>query len=261
VARPVEAGCKEPPRKGQADTAWVVDDRVFFCMRGELDQDGTRKTRACGSVSLSDQSRRVEPPTSRPPRGWRLPYAAAAQSRDGRYTFDLKGGERVPGGAVGTLTDTRTHVKKSSEILYDEHLAFEGWIGDGVVLRTWVEEGPGCTRWLYPVLQRWSFEAADRIELGGCYATAGDIFHAGPGWWAVITGGGGVLFVDEATYATTSVDTRRTAELDEGDEAIASAAPPLGLIVVYGTPYAGDVVQIDLEQRKVVKEMFIKTCP
>ncbi len=81
-------------------------------------------------------------------------------------SFDLVGGERTPHGARGTLTEVATHrVLKSGPIDYDEHVDYLGWIGDGVVLGTRVDEGMA----LYEPLKTWPPKIGDGVYLGGCY--------------------------------------------------------------------------------------------
>jgi hypothetical protein len=173
-------------------------------------------------------------------------------SMDGALSFRFTGGEREPKRARGTLLRDGK-VVHSGPIAYDEHVAFEGWIGTGIVLRTWVDEGPGCGLLVVDAQVGWpsGLWSEDARGLGDCFG----------GYWkwkptqdtyVVLAGdGSSVTFIDETTLGIEHVDPGRHAGLEEANPLVPWLQND-DLVLVYGAPSAGDVVRVSLRTRAVV---------
>jgi hypothetical protein len=186
-------------------------------------------------------------------------YGASLSSK---LTFDLVGGERMPHGARGTLHDGVTHrVLKSAPIDYDEHLDYFGWIGDGIVFGTRVDEGPGCELFLYQPKKTWPPKLDDWVNLVGCY-DGNVMLEPAPDVFAIVDAGGSVIkFVDEITLAIDSVDIGHAADTDSGTRLLAWLEETDSvLVLVYGSPISGDVARVDVKRKKVLSVSSPEVC-
>jgi hypothetical protein len=267
------AFCVPPPiRHAELDEAWQESDRVFLCVTGEPRQgDAGAAHRACASVGPSGDAR-AEPDrratTGGAPAPRKPPPVASvgfrATSADGLLSFHLVGGARSPHRAIGTLRDARgKRVLKQAPIAYDEHLSVDGWVGQGLVLHTWVEEGPGCGLWLFDPQKTWP----DLVNGGG--ASLGSCFNGNivssplPGVFVIVDAGGTTItFVEESTLAVTSLQTRCGAgDADTKGRLSAWLDGDAVLVLVYGAPMAGAVVRVDLKRRVVLARWTPPACP
>ena len=248
------------PAAYRADThlqaAWPVGERTHFCVSEHDDSkprpdDGSYPVHPdrCASVG-PDGDYRVEPAgRSAPPP---LPKGSLSKtSRDGALSFSLRGGEREPKGARGTL---RRHGKvlRSGAVTYDEHVALEGWVGNSVVLRTWVDEGPGCSLVVIDPLVHWpSGLWNDAFDgLGGCWADY-DLWRPTPDRFVMLDGdGSSVTFVEENPLRIEAVQTGRQSEEYEA-QILVPWLEGDDLVLVYGSPIAGDVLRLNLRTRAI----------
>jgi hypothetical protein len=183
-------------------------------------------------------------------------------STAGRLTFDLVGGERSPHGARGTLREVATkRVLKSAPIDYDEHLAYLGWIGDGIVLRTRVDEGPGCELFLYQPLKTWPPNSDDYVDLGGCY-DGNVMMEPTPDVLAIVDASGSAIkLVDELTLAIETLDIGRSADPDSGTRIVAWLENGDSVLVLaYGSPISGDITRVDVKRRKILSVSSHDVC-
>jgi hypothetical protein len=183
-------------------------------------------------------------------------------STAGRLTFELVGGERTPHGARGTLREVATkRVLKSAPIDYDEHLDYLGWIGDGIVLSTRVDEGPGCELFLYQPLKTWPPKIDDFVDLGGCYG--GNVMLAPAlGVLAIVdASGSNIKLVDELTLAIDTLEIGHDADADSGTRIVAWLENGDSVLVLaYGSPISGDVARIDVKRRKILSVSSPDVC-
>jgi hypothetical protein len=245
-------------REAELAAAWAEDDRVHYCVRTAPDGDDPGYPLTCSSVGKAGDYR-VEP--ARLHESARISQVPLrTTSADGKYAFRLTGGEREPHKATGALVETRSgRIVKKAPIDYDEHIALDGWIGSGVVFRTWVEEGPGCTLALVDPRVDWPSGYEHVKTLGGCYDGAFTL-KPDPNTYAVLdAGGASVAFVDENSLEVTQVETDR-----QGGPVMGTAIVPWlegsELVVVYGAPISGDVVRIDLRKRSLVARASPASC-
>ena len=235
-------------REAELAAAWAEDDRVHYCVRTAPDGDDPGYPLTCSSVGKAGDYR-VEPARLQDSaRLSRVPLRRT--SADGKYSFRLTGGEREPHKATGALVETSSkRIVKKAQIDYDEHIALDGWIGSGVVFRTWVEEGPGCTLALVDPRVDWPSGDFEHMQtLGGCYEGAFTLKPNADTYAVLDAGGSSVAFVDERTLTITKVETDRQAGPVMGT-AIVPWLEGDQLVVVYGAPISGDVVRVDLNGR------------
>jgi hypothetical protein len=254
------------------EDAWPEGDRVIVCVAqppGMPPEDAAPPS--CLSVGKAGDYR-AEPrrtgPTKPPLRS--VPFRRV--SADGLLAFDLDGGRRSPHRAVGTLRDARTHrVLKRAPVEYDEHLEFLGWIGRGVVLRTRVDEGPGCRLFLLDPTTSWPTRDQIGTDVGDCYpddASADKavfeghlVLQPGDGVFAIVDAGGDkIAFVDEATLAISLLKTDTGAGPEEGRRFVAWLEGDSILVIAYGAPSAGDVARIDLKRRTLEAAWTAPVC-
>lgn len=246
-------------REAELAAAWAENARVHYCVRTPPDGDDPGYPLTCSSVGKGGDYRAEPARMHDSARLTRAPLRAT--SSDGRYAFRLTGGEREPHKATGTLVDARSgRVVKKAPIDYDEHIALDGWIGSGVVFRTWVEEGPGCTLGLVDPRVEWPSGDYEHMHvLGGCY-DGGLGMKPDPDTYAWIdAGGASIAFVDEGSLAVTKLDLDRQAGPDMGT-AIVPWLEGDELVVVYGAPVAGDIVRVDTKGRSQVSASSPPAC-
>jgi hypothetical protein len=186
-----------------------------------------------------------------------------ATSADGAMRFAIEGGGREPHGATATLRDAKTgRVIKTAPVTYDEYVEALGWVGEDVVLREHVDEGPGCVLRLVDPRSTWPI-AMGKDDGDGplidCYG-GNLVVHPAEGTVAIVGAGGeSVTFVDEGTMATKVVTTghsadpeqeKRLVEWLEGDE----------LVIAYGAPEAGKLVRMNLKTQ-AIRESEVHDCP
>lgn len=244
------------------EDAWSDGNRVVVCLKpppGTPTETGAAPP-FCMSVGRAGDYR-AEPERASP---GKVPLRSVPFRRvsvDGLRAFDIDGGRRSPHRAVGTLRDARTHrVLERAPVEYDEHIDFLGWIGRGVVLRTRVDEGPGCRLHVVDPTKDWPIRAEAGTDVGDCFhddaSTEKGVFDGhlvlqpADGVFAVVDGGGeSVAFVDEATLAIAFVKTDRGGGPEMGTRFIAWLEGDSSLVLAYGAPAAGDVARIDLRRR------------
>jgi hypothetical protein len=244
------------------DDAWPDGDRVVVCVGPPpgTPPEAEAAPPSCLSVGKAGdyraEARRTGP--AKPPVP-SVPFRRV--SVDGLLAFDVDGGRRSPHRAVGTLRDARTHrVLKRAPVEYDEHLEFLGWVGRGVVLRTRVDEGPGCRLRLVDPTKDWPIGAEAGTDVGDCFHDDASmdqgvfdghlVLRPSDGVFAIVSAGGeNVAFVDEATLAITFVKTRSGGGPEAGTRFVAWMEGDSILVIAYGAPSAGDVARIDLKRR------------
>jgi hypothetical protein len=256
------ADCLPPDvREMHLTTAWPESGRAYYCVGPEAWEHGAdTEARSCWSAGPSGDLRH-EP--YRPARAAALPTATfRGESADGKLTFRIEGGLPTPKKAVGVLEQKSPRkVLKRAPIAYDEHIAFEGFLGQGIVYRTWVDEGPGCSLILVDPKTGWpsGMDADGGVRLGSCYGGT-HLLRTRPDEVAVLdSGGSGLVFVNEVDLSTTELDLERQAGPDMG-------TPFVGwlegrqLVLVYGAPISGDVVRVDLDGKRVVSARSPSLC-
>lgn len=263
-----DAGPKEKPACLSEDSrsyhlmaAWPEKERVFFCLELEgPDENGSPETRACTSVGPHGDYRLEALREGRPPPLPETPFRK--ESADGKLSFRLEGGLREPKKATGILEQkSPKKVLKRAPIAYDEHVSFEGFIGQGIVLKTWVDEGPGCSLSLVDPKKTWpsGIDMPGAVALGGCYAGI-HALRTRPNEIAVIdSGGSSIVFVNEDTLEETDLDLERQGGPEMGAPFIAWLEGRT-LVMVYGAPVAGDVLRVSLDRREVTATSEPPTC-
>jgi hypothetical protein len=239
-------------REAELDDAQPDGDDYVIC---------TKPPRSCVAIDVGANYRAYHTKPTQP-----TPPAPSASfdgaSTAGRLTFELVGGERVPHGARGTLREVASHrVLKSAPIEYDEHLDDLGWIGDGIVLGTRVDEGPGCEMALYQPLKTWPPNLGDGVDLGGCYG-GNVMLKPTPGVLAIVDASGSdIKFVDETTLAVDSLTIGHGAYADSGTRIVAWLENSDSVLVLaYGSPITGDVARVDVKHRKVLSASSPEVC-
>jgi hypothetical protein len=207
----------------------------------------------------SEERAPAKHPAALPNEGFR------AHSVDGRYDFELQGGERryaasTPSGflqGTGTLRDAKTKkIIKSAPITYDEHLQILGWIGADIVMQTWVDEGPGCMLCLTDPSKVWPAFNTDHeyIGVGYCYGGFTVLRPTSDSFAVVNDQAMGVTIVDEASLTVTNIDACNNAGPDTDDAPLswlaAGDAKASVLLQACGAPKVGDVLAIDLVGQK-----------
>ena len=249
-------------RGGELENAWVDGGNIVYCVKAPDFAAGTSE-RACFTVDVGSGITHAasntlvavkEPPAK--------VAALASSSTGGTATFDLKGGLRTPKGAQVTLVDKTSKATKRAPLDYDEHVAFDGWIGDGVVLRTWVDEGPGCMRVLYEPRKAWPIVLGSAgIDLGSCYGTEGLVFDTKSGKKAFIDGSGADLqVVDPATLVVTDVDPHRETGGPGEFSVFTPSSLPDQVVVLFHAPVMGDLVRYDLGKEGIAGESTARAC-
>jgi hypothetical protein len=238
---------------------------VVACVTGDLDTSPARapkKHRVCVSIDHSGFYR-DEPSRQGPSRPRLQSIQLPTVSGDASLSFGLSGGARNPHAAVGTLRDARSgRVLKQAPVEYDEHAVFLGWVGQGVVFKSWVEEGPGCGLRLFDIQKTWpDLRGRDGVALGSCY-TGYTVLRAGPGQLAIFDGQGAeVTVVNESTFAVTSLKAGWVSgDVEDQGQLVAWLEKGAELVLVYGAPTAGAVVRVDLKQRTVLERWRAPAC-
>jgi hypothetical protein len=256
-ARPRGTGdcLTEIERATPLDDAWLDGTRVDFCVR-----DATTKARTCFGVDpKTGEYRRLvalAKHAKTKPTFDTLPVV----SGDGKRALLFRGGLRTPPGATATLVDAATHAPmNSASILYDEHLAFDGWIGSAAIFHTWVDEGPGCVRKIVDLSTTWPPDPMSAPTITGCYGTEDWIWNLSRHRVLFVDGdGSGVAFVDATTLGVHVVETGITpSDFDLADNLAAinvrGETSAFGMIVVYGSASSGDLAEIDLDRETLVR--------
>lgn len=251
-------------RHARLEGAWGSTSDVTFCLVGDpYDFELGSYGRKCFDLDVaSGEYRHTKDDAAAPKKAKRiaLPLGLSSASASGKVDVLFTGGARTPAGAKLTLRDAKTHATlKSATPYYDEHLAFDGWIGDAIVLRTWVDEGPGCTRVLLDPVTTWPPELASGTALPGCYG-AETLFFSLPRDRVLVVGGGGedVAFVDAKSETVTALDLGAYSNPDEGFAILADDASKL--VVVHGGEVAGDVAVVDLDAQSLLTRWSPKIC-
>jgi hypothetical protein len=258
------------------DGAWTEGDRVIVCARRDAQRDeggdAGAPARSCISIDASGEyaaasGASVEPSAHGVDGGDRaasVPYRTV--SRDGRLRFELHGGGRTPHRATAVLRDAaHGRVLKQGPIGYDEYVEFLGWIGQDVLLREHVDEGPGCVLvWLDPE-RTWPLSVLTydaRVTPIDCF-DGNVVLSPAPDTYAIVdAGGASVTFFDEAS-ASGMVDTIRTGHSGgpEMGRRVASWVDGDVLALAYGAPESGVVARVDLRLRKVIRTAVPPPCP
>ena len=248
-----------PLRQHRLDLAWGVGTRTFICLQPAFDPP-TQASRVCLSVDRSNGSYRGEPPTMTGERLRPKPAVLPVTSASGKIAYSLRGGLRTPHGATQTLTDLTTGKAKTATLDYDEHIAFAGFVGDGVVLRTWLDEGPGCVQWLVDPTAAWPAVLSAGIGLNACQGHPTLLLAATRGRYAFVSGNGyGITFVDPS-LSVTEVTTGQLVPPAEGNLEILVADGGRWLLA-FGGGQAADVVEIDVDGMKLVRAFSPPICP
>ncbi len=261
------------------EAAWPDGDRIGICTKCPADAVPRcpDAARSCVSVGPSGDYRREGDALGPPPHPLpAVPYRRA--SADGRLEFSLTGGNAgrkgEPHGAVGTVRDARTRrVLKQAPAEYDEHLEFLGWVGQNLVLETWVDEGPGCVVRLEDPDKSWPIAASSIHEpLIDCFGGGPDgapawgrgnvVLKPAEGVFAIVdAGGAAVVFVDESSSVVTRLETGLSAGPEMGARILGWLEGEERLVLVYGAPSSGDVARIDLKRRVLVSKSSPSVCP
>ena len=257
---PPPSCARENEREAHLTAAWPEGDRVFYCVETAPDEFQAGVPPTCSSVGKLGDYRAEASRTGKPPPLPTVPLRR--ESADGRLTFRIEGGLREPKRATGRL-DQRAPKKtlKRAAIAYDEHIAFEGWIGQAIVFRTWVDEGPGCNWGMVDPQKTWpsgvDYEKA--VSLGGCYGTNYTLKPMPEEYAIVDAGGSMVTFVNETTLATSTVETERQGGPEMGTAIVPWLEGDV-LVLVYGAPLSGDVVRVSLKTKSLTSAFTPRTC-
>lgn len=246
-------------REAQLAAAWSENDRIHYCVRTAPNGEDPGYPLTCSSIGKTGDYR-VEP--ARLHDSARLAHVPLrGTSADGKLTFRLTGGEREPHKAHGALVETGSkRIVKKAPIEYDEHIAFDGFIGSGIVFRTWVDEGPGCTLALVDPRVDWPSGDYEHMQtLGGCYDGGLAIEPDADTYAWIDAGGASVAFVDEKSLAVTKVETERQGGPDTG-LAMVPWREGDQLVIVYGAPISGDVVRVDLSEHALRERWSPPSC-
>jgi hypothetical protein len=254
-------------RETKLEAAWPERDRIVACVREELGEpDGGEGKRTCVEVRSSGHYAAAAggAPAERPLPS--APYRRA--SRDGRFTFEILGGRRQPHRAIGVLRDAQTgRVLKRAPVEYDEHAEVLGWIGRAVVLRFYVEEGPGDDiMWIDPQ-RTWPISMVSHLDedagvyLIDCFDGCG-VYRPSDGTFAIVDASGkAVTFIDEATMAVDVVTTGRESNPEMGRRQVRWMENDGVLVIAYGAPQSGVVARIDLANKKLLSLWAAPECP
>ncbi len=255
---PAHVFCVDPMfRQSHLEAAGPEGDRIVVCARPEAeDPDAAPPVRSCVELRLTGDYGAAADALPVEPRMASVPYRKV--SRDGRLRFEIHGGVKVPHGAVAVVRDAASgHVLKRAPMQYDENVEFMGWIGQEVLLRLTVEEGPGCVlTWLDPQ-RTWPISmitydsdiGRDPID---CF-DGNVVLAPSEGTFAIVdAGGGGVTFIDEATMAVDTVTTGQTSGPELGRRLSSWLEGDRVLVLAYGAPQSGTIARIDLKQRRLL---------
>lgn len=254
----VSAHCLPLPlRQYRLDSAWSIGSRTFMCLRPPY-EPASKTSRLCLSVDRSDGSYRAEPSTSTGTRVRPTPAVLAAKS--GKLAYSLVGGLRTPYGARQTLTDLTTGTSKTANLDYDEHIAFDGFIGNAVVLRTWLDEGPGCGRWLLDPTKTWPLVTSFGVDLGNCQGHPTLLLEATKGRTAFVSGDGtSVTFVDASLLVTRVEIGGMVTPVDGNLEILVGDAGRW--LFAFGSGQAADVVELEVDAMKLGRSFSPAICP
>ncbi len=267
---PVDAGhafCVPPTfRQTRLEAAWPEADRIVACVREEpADPEGGKGERTCIESRSAGDFGAAPSVVQAEPRFASAPFRRV--SRDGHLRFEIVGGARRPHRAIGILRDAQTgRVLKRAPIEYDEHIEFVGWVGQAIVLRIYVEEGPGDGLfWLYPE-RTWPISIASHLDedagvsLIDCFDGCA-VLQPSDGTFAIVdASGSAVTFVDEATMAVDVVTTGHASYPEMGRRQVRWMEGDGILAIVYGAPESGVVARIDLTQKKLLSVRVPPEC-
>jgi hypothetical protein len=258
VADAGHAFCVDPMfRQSYLEAAGPEGDRIVVCVRPEAkDPEGGPPARSCVELRSTGDYGAAADAVPVEPRVASVPYRQV--SRDGRLRFEIHGGVKIPHGAVAVLRDAPSgRVLQRAPMQYDENVEALGWIGQDVVLRLRVEEGPGCVlMWLdprrvWPISMLTYEDDAGRSPID-CFD--GNLVLTPSEGTFVIVGAGGeeVTFIDEATMAVDTVTTGRSSGPEMGRRLSTWIEGDGVLVLAYGAAESGTVARIDLKQRRLL---------
>lgn len=262
-ARPNETKACFPPgtRDLHLTAAWLERGRAHYCLEPDSDEGETDPAlRSCWSTGPGGDLRREVYRIVPSPHLSTEPFRR--ESADGKLTFRLEGGLLSPKKAVGVLEQKSPRkVLKRAPIDYDEHLAFDGFVGSAIVLRSWVDEGPGCTLTLVDPRKTWpsGMNLENGTHLGSCYGGTHLLRTRADEVAVLDAGGSGLVFVNEGDLTTTELDLERQAGPEMGTPFVGFREGQT-LMLVYGAPIAGDVVRVDLGEKRVVSAHSPSPC-
>ncbi len=241
-------------RDAPLDGAWLDGNSIVFCAKTN-EWAEPPNLRACFAVEWASGVYRAMPNDLVAPKH-PMPVktsSLAATSIGGAFTSSLKGGLRVPHGATLELVDTKTKAKKTAPIDYDEHVVLEGWLGDGVVLHTSVDEGPGCVRSIYLPMKTWPIVLyPGGIDLGSCYDTQELVFDTPSKKKALVDGDGGKLvLVDPPTLVVDTLDPKHSTG---GPGEFSTFTPSATEVVILYAAPVGDFVRYDLDKEAIASD-------
>jgi hypothetical protein len=171
-----------------------------------------------------------------------------------------------PHRAVGILRDAQTgRVLKRAPIAYDEHAEVLGWIGRAVVLRFYVEEGPGDgLTWIDP-RRTWPSIVPQPDEDAGeslidCFDGCA-VLRPSEGTFAIVDASGkAVTFIDEASMSVDVVTTGHESYPELGRRQVRWMEGDGVLVIAYGAPHSGVVARIDLAKKKLLSVWAAPEC-
>lgn len=251
TGREKPACLSDDARERHLVAAWPEGDRIYFCLELPREDATLTEVRTCSSVGRAGDYRREALRSGKAPP---LPsLVLPKESADGKLAFRIEGGLTSPKKAVGVLEQKSPRkVLKRAPIEYDEHIAFEGFIGRGVVYRTWVDEGPGCALTLVDPKKTWpsGVELESGTGLGSCYEGV-HVLRSRDNEVAVVdAGGSSITFVNEDTLAAETLQLDRQGGPDMG-KPFEGWLEGGTLVIVYGAPIATDVVRVDLRHHRI----------
>jgi hypothetical protein len=188
-------------------------------------------------------------------------------SREGGLSLEIAGGARHPHRAMGILRGaSKGTVLKRAPIEYDEHLEALGWIGQSVVLRFYMDEGPGDDlTWIDPQ-RTWPISLAPREGEGGaaplidCFGGCAVVRPSDATFAIVDASGRAVTFIDEATMAVDVVTTGHESWPEEGRRQVRWMEGDAVLAIAFGAPESGVVARIDVKQKKLLSVWVPPEC-
>jgi hypothetical protein len=261
------AFCVPPTfRQTKLEAAWPEGDRIVACVRQEpADPDGGEGERTCVEVRSSGDFGAAPSVVQAEPRFASAPFRRV--SRDGHLRFEIVGGARRPHRAIGILRDAQTgRLLKRAPIEYDEHVELVGWLGQAVVLRFYVEEGPGDgLLWIDPQ-RTWPISMVSHLDedagvsLIDCFDGCA-VLRPSDGTFAIVdASGNAVTFIDEATMAVDVITTGHASDPEMGRRQVRWMEGDGVLVIVYGAPESGVVARIDVMQKKLLSVMVPPEC-
>jgi hypothetical protein len=254
-ARPLEAPWCLPAeaRDAELESAWPNAGRVYFCLK-----DGAR---TCASVGPAGDYRGETSPS---------PKVAASRSRfelpktHDRLDLALGRAKEGPWWSASILERKSGRVLQTNRF-YDEKAAFEGWLGDALVIRTTVTDS-FCALTLFDALM--SYQPKGQWlgrYLGRCRYTS-TVLQTGAQGYAFVDDES-VAFVDATTMGVTHLAIAGTGSSFRWERATNETGADTWtsddgktLFVVFRAPPAGDVVRVDLHERKMLEPWSPPAC-